>query len=134
MSIFGEALYKQRMTADASLYERLGGASAIDAAAELFYRKVLSDPLLEPYFADVDMDRQAAKQAAFLTLALGGPNGYTGRDLRTAHAGLAGLSDGHVDKVLEYLAATLRELGAADEDIDAAAAVAESARDDVLNR
>ena len=78
MSIYGEALYKQRMTADASLYERLGGAPAIDAAAELFYRKVMSNPLLEPYFADVNMDRQVAKQAAFLTLALGGPNGYSG--------------------------------------------------------
>jgi hypothetical protein len=25
----------------------------------------LADPLLAPYFGDVDMDRQAAKQAAF---------------------------------------------------------------------
>jgi truncated hemoglobin YjbI len=122
------------MTSEASLYDRLGGAPAIAAAAELFYRKVLADPLLEPYFADVDMDRQVAKQAAFLTMALGGPNEYTGRDLRTAHAKLAGLDDLHFDKVLQHLAATLRELGAADEDIATAAAVAASVRDDVLNR
>jgi hemoglobin len=122
------------MTSEASLYERLGGAPAIEAAAELFYRKVLADPLLEPYFADVDMDRQVAKQAAFLTLVLGGPNEYTGRDLRTAHSKLVGLDDPHFDKVLTYLAATLRELGAADEDIAATAAVAASVRDDVLNR
>ena len=134
VSIYAAALYKQRMTVDASLYERLGGAPAIDAAAELFYRKVLSDPVLEPYFADIDMDRQVAKQAAFLTLALGGPNEYTGRDLRTAHSGLAGLGDVHVDKVLGYLAATLRELGVADEDVAAAGAVAAGVRDDVLGR
>ena len=104
------------------------------AASEVFYRKVLADPLLSPYFDDVDMDRQVAKQAAFLTMALGCPNVYTGRDLRGAHAGLAGLTDDHVDRVIGYLAETLRELGAADEDIAEAGAIAASVRDDVLNR
>jgi truncated hemoglobin YjbI len=116
------------------LFDRLGGAPAITAAAELFYRKVLADPLLAPYFDDVDMDHQVAKQAAFLTMALGGPNTYTGRDLRTAHADLAGLSDEHVDRVIAHLAHTLRELGVAEDDIAAAGAAAASARDDVLNR
>jgi truncated hemoglobin YjbI len=122
------------MTTQTSLYERLGGSAAIDAATELFYRKVLGDPLLAAYFDDVDMDRQIAKQAAFLTMALGGPNGYTGRDLRTSHAALEGIRDEHVDRVLEHLAQTLRELGVSEADIAAAGAVADSVRDDVLNR
>lgn len=117
-----------------SLFDRLGGSAAIDAATELFYRRVLSDPLLAPYFDDVDMDRQIAKQAAFLTMVLGGPNCYTGADLRSAHAQLPGLTDEHVDHVIEHLAATLRELGVADADIAAAGAVAASARDEILNR
>ena len=104
------------------------------AASEVFYRKVLADPLLSPYFDDVDMDRQVAKQAAFLTMALGGPNEYTGRDLRSAHAGLHGLADDHVDRVIGHLAQTLRELGAADDDIAQAGAIAASVRDDLLNR
>src|SRR5215510_14685494 len=95
------------------LFDLLGGATAIGAAAEVFYRKVLADPLLAPYFDDVDMDRQVAKQAAFLTMALGGPDQYAGRDLRTAHAGLAGLTDEHVDRVIGHLAQTLRECAAA---------------------
>jgi hemoglobin len=45
---------------------------------------------LDPYFDGVDLDRQVAKQAAFLAMALGGPDLCTGRDLRTAHARLAG--------------------------------------------
>jgi hemoglobin len=118
----------------ACLFDRLGGSPAIDAAAELFYRKVLADPLLSSYFDDVDMDRQIAKQAAFLTMALGGPNNYTGADLRTAHARLSGLGDEHVDRVIDLLAATLRELGVADADIEAVGAVAASVRNDVLNR
>jgi truncated hemoglobin YjbI len=121
------------MTTQSTLYERLGGPAAIDAATELFYRKVLTDPLLAGYFDDVDMDRQIAKQAAFLTMALGGPNGYTGRDLRAAHAALDGISDEHVDRVIEHLAQTLRELGADEVDIAAAGAIANSVRADVLN-
>ncbi|MGE5133698.1 MAG: group I truncated hemoglobin [Gemmatimonadota bacterium] len=122
------------MTTQTSLFDRLGGAPAVQAATEVFYRKVLSDPVLAPYFDDVDMDRQIAKQAAFLTMALGGPNNYSGRDLRTAHAGMAGLSDEHVDRVIMHLAETLRELGVGNADIAEAGAVAASVRDDILNR
>ena len=31
------------MTEEASLYDQIGGEAAVDAAVELFYRKVLSD-------------------------------------------------------------------------------------------
>jgi truncated hemoglobin YjbI len=118
----------------ASLFDRLGGSPAVSAAAEVFYRKVLADPVLAPYFDDVDMDRQVAKQAAFLTMALGGPNEYTGRDLRSAHGSMPGLNDTHVDKVIGHLAETLRELGVAEPEVAEAGAVAASVRDDVLNR
>jgi hemoglobin len=65
------------------------------------------------------MDKQAAKQKAFLTVAFGGPNNYTGKDMRMAHAHLVakGLSDSHFDAVVENLAATLTELGVSDEKI-----------------
>jgi hemoglobin len=121
------------MTTEVSLYDRLGGPLAIPAVTESFYRKVLSDNLLAPYFDDVDMDRQFAMQTAFLTMALGGPNSYTGRDLRSAHAGLR-LGADHFNAVVALLTRTLREFGVSDGDIAAAAAVVESVRDDVLNR
>lgn len=122
------------MTTDNSLYNRLGGPLAVQAATELFYRKVLADPLLSGYFENVDMRRQLEMQEAFLTMAFGGPNHYTGRDLRSAHAALAGLDDKHVDAVIEHLAETLRELEVADSEIAEAGAIAESVRADVLNR
>ena len=121
------------MTTQVSLYDRLGGRLAIRAITESFYRKVLSDDLLAPYFDDVDMDRQVAMQAAFLTMALGGPNSYTGRDLRSAHAGLR-LRAEHFNAVVALLGRTLREFGVSDVDIAAAAAAVETVRDDVLNR
>jgi len=119
-----------------SLYDRIGGARAMDAAVDLFYRKVLTDERICHFFDDVDMERQAAKQKAFLTMVFGGPNNYTGLDMRKAHAHLVarGLNDSHFDAVVENLGATLKELGVGDADIAGIAGIAESARNDVLGR
>ncbi|ACG79645.1 methyl-accepting chemotaxis protein McpH [Phenylobacterium zucineum HLK1] len=119
-----------------TLFERLGGAPAVDAAVELFYAKVLADDRINRFFQGVDMVRQAGRQKAFLTMLMGGPNTYTGQNLRLGHRKLvaAGLDDSHFDAVVGHLAQTLRELGAAEDDIAEAGALAESARADVLNR
>jgi hemoglobin len=119
-----------------TIYEQLGGAPAMSAAVEDFYRRVLADDLLAPYFDDIDMDKQMAKQAAFLTMVTGGPNNYTGRDMRAAHAKLVarGIDDRHVDRVIKHLGDTLAGLGVAPELIAQVAAVAESVRNDVLSR
>lgn len=118
----------------ASLYEQLGGEGAVNAAVDIFYRKMLSDERVSRYFESVDMDGQIAKQKAFLTMAFGGPNHYSGRDMRNAHAKLKGLGDEHVDVVIEHLGGTLRELGVAEALIAQVAAIANSVRDDVLGR
>ena len=119
-----------------SLYDELGGAPAIDAAVDIFYRKVLADERLARFFGDVDMKRQAAKQKLFLTMVTGGPARYTGKDMRRAHAPLViwGIDDSHFDAVVAHLAGTLRELGVDDAKIARVGAVAESVRDDVLGR
>lgn len=119
-----------------SLFERLGGSAAVDAAVDLFYGKVLADPLLKPFFDNVDMKRQRAQQKAFLAFAFGGPANYSGKDLRAAHAPLVarGLGDAHFDAVAGHLQATLGELGVADATIAEVMAIAGSTRDDVLGR
>jgi hemoglobin len=143
-----------------SLYEQLGGAPTVDAAVDIFYRKVMADERISHFFDDVDMSRQTAKQKAFLTMAFGGPHHYTGKDMRAAHAHLRsrswksyglvrqlqtqrkhgenqgklerGLKDSHFDAVLENLRATLVELGVAEHLIAQVNAIAESTRNDVL--
>jgi len=119
-----------------SIYDRIGGEAAMDAAVDLFYRKVLADDRISKFFDDVDMERQAAKQKGFLTMVLGGPNNYTGKDMRDGHAHLVqrGLNDSHFDAVMENLGATLTELGVPGDLIADAAAIAESTRNDVLGR
>ena len=116
-----------------SIYERIGGEPAVDAAVDVFYRKVLSDPRISQFFDTVDMDRQRAKQKAFLTFAFGGPHQYAGKDMRAAHAKMH-LTEAHFDAVMENLAATLLELGVPNDLIAEAAAVALSVKTDVLNR
>lgn len=119
-----------------TLYERLGGQDAVDAAVEIFYRKMLADDRVNYFFDNVDMDKQIAKQKGFLTMVFGGPNNYTGKDMREGHKHLVerGLNDTHVDIVIEHLGSTLKELGVPDKDISEVAAIANSVRDDVLNR
>jgi len=119
-----------------TLYEELGGEAAVDAAVDVFYRKVLTDDRVSSFFDDVDMDRQIAKQKAFLTMVFGGPVAYTGKDMRQGHEHLVarGLNDSHVDAVIEILGESLREVGAPDHLIKRVADIAESARADVLNR
>lgn len=120
-----------------TLYERLGGAAAIDAAVDIFYDKVLADGRISHFFSNTDMARQRSHQKAFLTYAFGGGPAYSGLGMRAAHQGLVdklGLNEGHFDAVVENLAATLAGLGVSDALIGEVAAVAVSIKDDVLCR
>lgn len=119
-----------------TLYERIGGEAAVNAAVDIFYRKVLSDHRINRFFDNVDMEKQAAKQKAFLTMAFGGPHSYTGEDMRKGHAHLLkmGLDDSHFDAVVENLGATLQELSVPQELIAEVVAICETTRNDVLGR
>jgi hemoglobin len=118
-----------------SLYEELGGEAAVNAAVEIFYRKVLTDDSISHFFDDVDMDRQAAKQKAFLTYAFGGPNHYSGKEMRAAHAHLVaqGLNGDHFNAVAGHLQSTLEELKVPKALVDQVMVIAAATRCDVLN-
>ena len=119
-----------------TLFDRLGGRAAMKTAVDSFYVKMLADQRVARFFATTDMAKQRGKQIAFLTMVTGGPNNYTGKDMRDAHKHLVaqGLNDSHVDVVIEHLGATLTELGAKTEDVAEVAKIANSVRDDVLDR
>ncbi len=120
-----------------TLFERIGGEAAVDAAVNKFYEKVLADERIKHFFEGVDMVKQRGHQKSFLTYAFGGTPSYPGRTMRAAHKRLVeekGLSDEHFDAVLENLAAALKDLSVSDELISEAVKIAESTRSDVLNR
>ena len=116
-----------------TLYERLGGEAAVNLAVDKFYEKVLADNRIKQFFTNLDMGAQARKQKAFLTMVFGGPNRYNGKAMRAGHAHLK-LTEEHFNAVVENLAATLTELGVPDSDIAEVAKIADSVKDDVLNR
>ena len=119
-----------------TLYEQLGGEAAVDAAVDQFYRYVLSDERINYWFDGIDMEKQANKQKAFLTMAFGGPHNYSGADMRKAHAHLVekGLNDSHFDAVAECLTKTLNDLSVPQDLQDQVMSIVASTRDDVLGR
>lgn len=118
-----------------SLYERIGGEPAVDAAVDLFYKKVLEDDRINLFFEGVDMDKMHRMQKGFLTFAFGGTTNYSGKGMEAAHRKLVkekGLNESHFDAVIENLGATLTDLGVPDDLIQEAASIAVSVKNPVL--
>lgn len=116
-----------------AVYEDIGGEAAVDAAVDIFYRKVLADKRVNTFFRTVEMEGQREKQKAFLTMAFGGPNNYSGKNLRQGHKAM-NLNEGHFNAIAESLVATLEELKVPQVSIDQIVAVVSTTKDDVLNR
>lgn len=64
------------MTTTPTLYEWAGGADALGRLTEVFYDRVLLDPLLEPVFRDMSPDHRR-HVALRLGEVFGGPPEYT---------------------------------------------------------
>ncbi len=93
-----------------SIYDQIGGTAAVSATVEELYARVLGDPLVAPYFEDIDMERQRHHMRAFIAAALGGTHVYEGRDMAIVHADL-GITAREFDRVASHLAGALRTLG-----------------------
>ncbi len=123
--------------AEKALFERLGGADAVNAAVDLFYGKVMADDRINHIFEGVDMAGQRAKMKAFMTYAFGGTTSYSGPSLREAHKHLVedkGMSDEHFDAVGEDLQKSLEELSVPADLVGEVMTIVGSTRDDILNR
>jgi hemoglobin len=121
----------------ATLYERIGGKDAVNAAVDRFYEIMLADERVKHFFADTNMDKQRQHQKNFVSVALGGPNNYDGRDMREGHRHLVeklGLNDSHFDATVENLVQALQELNVPENLIAELGAVLETTRNDVLCR
>ena len=95
-----------------NLYEAIGGRPALTAAVDVFYGRLVADPVLGPFFPGGVGARHRAYVVTVLGEALGGPERYRGPDIASAHRGL-GISDAQFDRAAAHLGATLDELGVA---------------------
>jgi hemoglobin len=119
-----------------SLYDRIGGETAVRATVLKLYEKILTDDLLAPFFENTDVDALRRSQTAFVSYAFGAATPYTGRNLRTAHKKAVdqGLSDAHFNRVALHLQTALHELGVPQNLIDEALTIVGSTQADVLNK
>lgn len=115
-----------------TLYEKFGGHEGIGKVVEKFYEHVLADNTVSHFFKNTNMTKQKVHQTNFVSLCLGGPNKYEGRNMREAHAGMK-LTDKEFNAIATHLSNTLKSFGVSNEDIDATLKIVETTRKDVLN-
>lgn len=114
-----------------SVFDRIGGPSAITAAVDDFSRRLIADPALTPYFDGVDMRRLKGHQRSFIAAAIGGPEPYLGRSMRESHAQLK-IQAIHFDRVVDHLVETLTDLGVSGAIIEQIGARLAPLRDEVV--
>jgi len=94
--------------ASKSLYERLGGKTAITAVVDDFVARVAADSRINGKFANANIPRLKTMLVDQICQASGGPCTYTGRDMKSAHAGMA-ISGEQFDALVGDLVATLNK-------------------------
>jgi hemoglobin len=93
---------------EATLFERLGGQSAIESVIEDFVARCAGDDRINKKFARTDVPRLKKMLVDQVCEATGGPSEYTGRDMKETHDGM-GVTAGEFDALVEDLVATLNE-------------------------
>ncbi len=91
-----------------SLYDRLGGKTAITAVVDDFVGRVAADTRINGKFANANIPRLKSMLVDQICQASGGPCTYTGRDMKNTHAGM-GVSSSDFDALVGDLVATLNK-------------------------
>lgn len=94
-----------------SVYTRLGGNAAITLVIDDFIGKVAADARINSFFAAAAADPARLNRLKMNLVnqvgqASGGPERYTGKDMKTAHKGM-NLTDAHFNALVEDLTASL---------------------------
>lgn len=96
----------QSMPAQKSLYERLGGKPAIQSVVDDFIGNVAGDPRINGFFGGANIPRLNSMLVNQICEASGGPCKYSGRDMKSVHAGM-GVNEGHFNALVEDLVKSL---------------------------
>lgn len=111
LAVTAMAVGLQAQSGQKSLYDRLGGKTAIVAVVDDFVGNVAADKRINAFFAATAADK--ARLAKFkehlvnqICEAAGGPCKYTGKDMKTAHQGM-GISSADFTALVEDLTKTL---------------------------
>ncbi|AMR81753.1 Hemin transporter (fragment) [Cupriavidus phytorum] len=91
-----------------SLYDRLGGMPAITAVVDDFVGNVATDTRINARFANANIPRLKTRLVEQICAGTGGPCTYSGRDMKTAHAGMA-ISNDDFDALVDDLVKSLNK-------------------------
>ncbi len=101
---------------DKKLYDRLGGQDAINAVVvEFVENQVAKDDRINKFFANADIKGLEKKLQDQICEASGGPCKYTGKDMKTAHAGM-GIGDADFTALVDDLTKALDKFKVADKE------------------
>src|SRR5579864_6419432 len=117
------------------LYDLIGGKRTVWAATEAFYRRVMADDTLSPFFQETDVEQLQKRQSMFLSMLLGGQVVYSGKDISAAHARAReqGLNQTHFDSFLRHFREALNEVGVSAEKVEIVAKLIETKRSAIVN-
>ena len=88
LTMFAGCVATEQMPTGKSLYERIGGKPIISVVVEQCMANVLADTRINGRFATADIRKLKGHLVDHLCLATGGPCAYSGRAMKTAHAGM----------------------------------------------
>ncbi|MGQ0537653.1 MAG: group I truncated hemoglobin [Gemmatimonadaceae bacterium] len=121
-----------------TLYDRLGGRAAIVQVVDSFVARVAADSRINSFFGAAAAD--PARMGDFknklvdqICQATGGPCTYTGKDMKSAHAGM-NITDAHFDALVEDLVATLNAFNVAKADQDQLLGLLGPMRTDIVTK
>jgi len=116
-----------------SLYERLGGKSAIVAVVDDFVGNVAADKRINRFFANTDIPRLKRRLVEQICAGTGGPCVYRGRSMKAAHRGL-GIQNRHFNALVEDLGKTLNKFKVPEREQKELVAILAPMRKDIVER
>ena len=119
-----------------SLYKRLGGYDAIAAVTDDFIGRLLKDPSLSRFFVGQSDDSKGRIRQLIvdqLCAATGGPCIYVGRDMKSAHKGLA-IAEADWTASVGHLIASLDKFKVGQKEKDDLLAIVSSLKKDIVEK
>ena len=120
-------------TSTPTLYQRLGEKPAITAVVDDFVGRVAADNRINGKFATTNIPRLKKNLVDQICAASGGPCTYTGRDMKSTHAGM-GITDAEFDALVGDLVAALNKFKVGEREKNELLSVLGPMRKDIVER
>lgn len=108
LGLAGCATPERAKPATTSLYDRLGGMQAITAVVDDFVGNVATDTRINARFANANIPRLKTRLVEQICAGAGGPCTYSGRDMKSAHAGM-NITNDEFDALVDDLVKSLNK-------------------------